>query len=235
MKSLSLYTLVGQFRALESLELDWETDETALEAIRNTLDGLEGEIQVKAQNIGAFILNTEAYATAAKEAGNRLLERSKRIMQRIGHVREYVRMQMEFAGMKKIDGPELTLSRKSNPPAVVIAPDAEIPAAYLQPPDPIIAGIVAGAIALSAGRQSLDRPEEDRFILVTPAELEKLIAQRLPPRAPDKKLIAERLKIERDANAALLQVAPAGKDAVLPKSALPGCSLQQGERLEIKA
>lgn len=167
----SLYRLAEQHQQLESLGTDEELDESALEAIRNTLEGLEGEIEIKAQSVAAYTLNLEAYAKAAKEASKQLTERARRIERRADALREYMRVQLEALELTKIDGPQFTLAIKKNPPSVVIAPEADL------------------------GDEWMVFPEA-------------------PPPTPDKRKIGEALK--------------AGKS-------VPGCSLAQTTRLDIRA
>ncbi len=133
----ALYELADQYRDLERmLGSDEPLDENALEAITTTLDCIRDDIQVKATNVGAYMLNLDAYAEAAKEASKKLAERAKRIERRADALREYVKMHMEATGILKIDGPQFTLSIKKNPPKVEIAPDAEIPDEFMSPPPP---------------------------------------------------------------------------------------------------
>lgn len=133
---MQLYKLTTQHRALEALQLE-EVDDTALQALYDTLDGLEGEIQIKAQSVAAHVLNVEAMAQAAMDASKHLCERSKRIQKRADAMRNYLHQNMEIAGLTKIDSPEFTLAIRKNPPAVQIINQDEIPQEFwVQPPAP---------------------------------------------------------------------------------------------------
>ncbi|MGH8258687.1 MAG: siphovirus Gp157 family protein [Steroidobacteraceae bacterium] len=153
----SLYTLTGQFRELTHLiGTDEELDEHALEAIRTTLDMLQGDIDLKATNVGAYVLNLEAYAKAAREASKQLAERARRIERRADALREYVRVQLEALGITKIESAQFTVAIRKNPPAVQIdlGADLELPERFLQapPPPPVRApDKKAIAAALKAG------------------------------------------------------------------------------------
>lgn len=224
----ALYQLASQYRELEHiLGTDEELDDTTLEAIRTTLDALEGTIEVKATNIGAYTLNLEAWAAAAKEASKKLAARATRIQRRADTMREYVRVHMAGVGIKKIEGPEFTLTRKLNPPAVVIDPETEIPKKYLQGPDPLIARIVSEAREVAS---------RNTYEVIRVEDLPGIIEKCLPPREPDKKAIAVVLKAERDAWDAAVALAQKRDEPVpvSPATALPGCRLEQGERLDIK-
>lgn len=133
---MQLYALTSQHRALEALSVE-ETDEAALQAMYTTLDGLEGEIQVKAQSVAAHVLNVEAMATAAMDASKKLCERAKRIQRRADAMRQYLLHNMESVGLTKIESPEFTLSVRKNPPSVQVIDDKAVPQEYwVQSPAP---------------------------------------------------------------------------------------------------
>ena len=236
----SLYHLVQDYRQLEEIDTDGELDEHALQAIHDTLEGLQGEIEIKATNVGAFVLNLEAYAEAAAEASKALSARAKRIQRRADVMREYLRTHIAGAGIKKIEGPEFTLARKMNPPAVIIEPGAQLPEEFLQPPDPLIQTIIRGVAEIPRDVASLIESTPpvliaEEYLLVTPAELAQIIERQLPARAPDKKKVGEALKAAVKAHEAAVKAAT-GKDEPAPVfvNPLPGCRLEQGERLEIR-
>lgn len=229
-----LYALVADCRQLEQLETDGELDAATLEAITNTLEGIRCDIQVKATGVGAYILNLEAYAEAAAEAAKALATRSKRISRRADHMREYLRINMAAGAIKKIESEAFTLTRKANPPAVIVEPDAQVPESYLQERDPLIAQVVRGAVELARDVEAIIEtvPAQEiaqDYLLITRDELADVIERYLPPRAPDKKRIAEALKAHAASAAEAIK-----RGEQPPAPILPGCRLEQGERLEIK-
>lgn len=132
----ALYRLADQHRQLEQLGTDEDLDETTLEAIRNTLDGLEGDIQTKAQSCAALTLNLEAWAKAAKEASKALAARAVRIDKRADALRQYMHAALEAAGIMKVDGAEFTVSIRKNPPSVHVSPDADLGDEWMVFPEP---------------------------------------------------------------------------------------------------
>jgi hypothetical protein len=167
----ALYQLVEQYRSLEALDA---SDDLPPEVIRDTLEGLTGELTVKATNVARYILNVEAMAEAVERASTQMKCRANRMRNRADSVREYLRNNMQGAGITKIEAIEFVLALKKNPPAVVIDDEAAIPDDYKVTPEP------------------------------APPPL---------PR-PDKKLIAKAIK---------------------DGFAVPGCHLEQAERLDIRA
>lgn len=130
----SLYTLTQQYQQL----LNLDADEFDPQTLVDTLDGLQGDIQVKAQNIAATVLNVEALAEAASAASKRLADRAKRIQGRGNALRDYLKTSMESAGLTKIEGPEVTLAIQKNPPSVEVVDEDAIPDRYWikDPPPP---------------------------------------------------------------------------------------------------
>ncbi len=93
-------------------------------------------MEVKATNVARFVLNVEAMAEAVENASKAMKERAARIRRRADSVREYLRVNMQGAGIKKIEAVEFTLVLKKNPPAVVIDDAEQIPAVYMVTPPP---------------------------------------------------------------------------------------------------
>lgn len=240
MNAISLYSLVGQYQELQHLDTDGELDENALQAIKDTLEGLEGEIQVKATNVAAYLLNLEAYAEAADDAGKKLRARSQRIQRRADVMREYLRTQMIAADMTKIESPQFTLTRKKNPPAVIVAPDAKLADEYLTVQDPLIMSVVRDLMLLDRdiGQVIEETPPallEDDYFLVKPGELVEIIQRYLPGRMPDKKAIGDALKAAHKAHEAAVKAAAKAKtDVPVFINPVPGAHLEHGERLEVK-
>lgn len=127
-----LYQLVDQYRHLQVLE-DPELPE---EAVRDTLEGLEGEITVKAANVARFIANQESFAEAVEEAAKAMSERAKRLQRRAENIRQYLLVQMQAAGLERIECPEFTVAVRKNPPSVVVDSVGELPSEYFAPPPP---------------------------------------------------------------------------------------------------
>jgi hypothetical protein len=170
--STSLYVLTDQLRGLQALaDSDADIPE---EVLRDTLEGIEGAIQVKATNVGMFVRNQESLADAIEEAAKAMKERAARVRRRSDSIRQYLLANLTAAGITSVESPELAIKIKKNPPAVIVDDESAVP---------------------------------DQFKTLPPPP---------PPPAPrvDKKAVADAIK--------------AGEQ-------VPGCRLEQGTRLEIKA
>jgi hypothetical protein len=129
----SLYEITQQYRELERLD---PSEDLPAEVIRDTLEALGGDLEVKATNVARIVLNIEAMADAVEAAAQAMKDRAARIRRRADSVREYLRTNMQGAGIKKIEAVEFTLALKKNPPTVIIDDAAQIPAVYMVTPEP---------------------------------------------------------------------------------------------------
>lgn len=130
----SLFSLTDQFRQLNALA-DSETD-IPEEVIRDTLEALGGELQLKATNVARFIANQDAMATAIENAAGAMAVRAKRLRSRTDYLRGYLLQNMQAAEMTKIESPELVVSIKKNPARVVVTDEKAIPAEFMVTPPP---------------------------------------------------------------------------------------------------
>ena len=122
--SLALYEIADQYlhdaKALADLDLPDDV-------IRDTLEGMKGEIEIKGANVAMFVRNLEASADAIKDAETRMAARRKAIEARAERIREYLKAQMERCEISAIDSPYVTLKIKKNPPKVIIDNEESIP------------------------------------------------------------------------------------------------------------
>lgn len=144
----ALYLVAAEYRAaamkLADLDLDAAT-------IADTLEGLAGELEVKAKSVAFMVRSIEADAAAMKEWAKTATERAKAAEARAESLREYLARCMLATGVEKIEGPGVKLSfRKSS--AVVIDGADLIPGEYMRqpetpPPAPDKAAIKAAIVA----------------------------------------------------------------------------------------
>lgn len=146
----ALYQLVAQYRELQQID----AEEVPEEVLRDTLEALTGEIEVKATNVAMFCENLTTFADNCDEAAKRMKERGARVRRKAEQVRAYLLAMMQGSEITKIESPEFTLAVRKNPPALVIADGVTIPDEFMvtppaPPPYPDKQGIKA---ALKAGR-----------------------------------------------------------------------------------
>lgn len=124
---MKLYEITEQYHhalvALTDSDLDEQT-------INDTLEGLKGDIEVKAKNVAAFISNRKAEIVAVKEASKKLADRAKAEHASLDRLTEYLKYNMENSGITEIRSPELLLKIKTNPPSLVIDDESLIGGQY---------------------------------------------------------------------------------------------------------
>jgi len=133
MTAITLYQLAAEHRAslekLADLDLPPET-------VADTLESLGGELQVKAQNIVAFMRNLESTAAAIKEAEGQMAARRKAIEARVVSLKGYVLNAMQANDIQRIDCPLFAISIAKNPPAVDVYDERQVPKDYYTDPPP---------------------------------------------------------------------------------------------------
>ena len=128
----ALYFLTNEYRAaalaLSELDIDAQT-------VTDTLEGLSGELELKAQSVAYMVRSMEADAEACKAWAKTATERAKAIECRAEALRAYLQRCMEAASIQKIAGPGISIGfRKSS--AVVIDGVDLIPSQYMWKPEP---------------------------------------------------------------------------------------------------
>lgn len=152
MTTLTLYEIATQYRAdldkLAELDLDDQT-------LTDTLDGMGGELEVKAQSVACFIRNLEATAAQIKEAEAQMAARRKALENRAGRIKDYLLASMIVAGVQKVECPLFRLSVRDNPAAVEVYEPELIPAEFMRQPEPPPPAPDKAAIkeAMKAGRE----------------------------------------------------------------------------------
>lgn len=125
---MKLYDLAKNYAQLMEMAEEMESD-----AIVDTLEALQDEIEEKVENIAKFIRNLEADAKIIKEEEKRLAERRQSIEKKIERLKQYLQEQLEVAGLQKVKRPMITVAIQNNPPSVEIADEKLIPSEFMIP------------------------------------------------------------------------------------------------------
>lgn len=120
-----------EHRYMEALEAftdpEQEFDE---ELVRDTLESIEGEFEVKAIQLAAYIKQIEYEADAIKECRQKMERRQKRLENSVEWLTNYVKHGMELLDKKKIRCPWFVVSVATNPQSVKFINESVIPAKY---------------------------------------------------------------------------------------------------------
>src|SRR5574343_1387777 len=125
----ALFILATEYRALADKLHDTDLDE---QTILDTLEAEGGDLVEKGKNVAAVFRNLESDAKQIKEAEQQLAERRKAIEKRDESLKQYLKTNMEIAGIQKIECPWIVISIKTNPASVVIDDESEIPDDYMR-------------------------------------------------------------------------------------------------------
>jgi len=119
----TLYELSNQMIGLQHLM----EDDDAEYDLTDTLDALEGDIQVKAENLLGYVSNLAADVSVIDTEIKRLQSRKKVIANRQESLREYLRFNMETGGIDKITCPLFTITLRKATDICVIDSEDLIP------------------------------------------------------------------------------------------------------------
>ncbi len=112
-----LYELTSQYHdALSDLsELDLDED-----VIKDTLEGLEGDIKIKCQNVAAFIANRNYEIQNVKDAAKKLTERAASERRVVDRLVVYLKYNMESNGITDASRPDLIIKIKNKVSDLII-------------------------------------------------------------------------------------------------------------------
>lgn len=133
--NISLYELAAQYQ--RDLEYIQNSDLDEDQAIQ-LLESMQGAIQEKAKNVAMVIRNMETTVEAIAAAEKEMAARRKSIDRKIDWMKTYLLENMERTGISKIESPYFVIALRDNPESLIIEQDAEIPAEYYKPQDPVL-------------------------------------------------------------------------------------------------
>jgi hypothetical protein len=127
----ALYDLAGAYKQLAdrlaTMDLDAETVADTIEA-----SGLTDEISTKAQGVLLVAKSAEQYLPAIEAEIARLTALKKRHERIAAGLRDYLKVNMQQAGIERIACPLFDVSIRTNPAAVEVFDEAQVPNALLR-------------------------------------------------------------------------------------------------------
>lgn len=133
---MKLYELTEQYEELYNMLYDEEIDE---QTIFDTAEGLEGEIEEKADNYAKIIFSMKADAEAIKREESRLYAKRVALENRAQHLKDMLQANLEFIGKTKFKTELFSFSVQKNgglQPLTITENLDEIPGKYLIPQPP---------------------------------------------------------------------------------------------------
>lgn len=127
---MKLYELTGQFQEL--LDVMQNTDD-ADGAIRDTLEGITGEMSIKILSCAAVVRTLIAESEAVGIEEERLHKRAKSLANNADALKRYMADAMTTAGLDKVKDAKFTVAFQANAPRVVLdCPDEQLPVGYFR-------------------------------------------------------------------------------------------------------
>ena len=123
--SIRLYELADQYTALQDL-----IDQGA-EGFEEALAELKGELLDKVEAVALVIRSEETEAEGFKAEITRLQERYKSKTNGVKSLKDYLKAQMEEAGLDYVKGRVVDIRLQDSPPSVVVFDMIGIPSDYL--------------------------------------------------------------------------------------------------------
>jgi predicted nuclease with TOPRIM domain len=153
MKMAKLYEITDRYQALAEHIADG-TDEMTQEALWDTLEGIEGELADKAENIAKLRQNIEAEAEALKVEEQRLAKKRRALEAKADGLKDYLFLQLGKVGIKKLKAGIFNLTIRPCNPSVEIIDEAAVPDVYKTIPQPA----VSKSAALEVLKAGVDIP-----------------------------------------------------------------------------
>ncbi|WP_288078980.1 siphovirus Gp157 family protein [Pseudomonas sp.] len=133
-----LYALTGKLAELQAMA---DTDDEGLkEALQNAMDEIQGDFEIKADNIVMLRRNIEGDIDAIDKEVERLKELQRIKKNSVSQISDYLRRNMEAASIKSIKRPLFTISLVAAPEKVIVdqadaLPDELVVVKVSQDPD----------------------------------------------------------------------------------------------------
>ena len=135
MESSTLYELTGKYMQLLDLASDPDTD---LGVLRDTMEGLDGEIEDKADGYASVIAKLQSDVEGLKGQISRMSERKRSLEANIERMKEALQASMETTGKRKFKTTLFSFSIAKNPPRVVVDAPESVPEDFLIQQEPKI-------------------------------------------------------------------------------------------------
>ena len=129
----SLYQLTEAYQELLSMALDPDTDP---EALADTMEAIDGEIEVKADGYAKVMKELKAIADARKAEAKRLLDGAKSVEANIDRMKSALMTAMKLTGKTKFKTELFGYGIQKNPPALKIDMPDRVPEEFLIPQEP---------------------------------------------------------------------------------------------------
>ena len=130
---MTLYELTGQY--LELLDMAEDADP---EVFADTLEGIDGEIEDKADNYAKVIRTLEGDVQSVESEIDRLTAKKRFMESNIKKIKESLQASMIATGKTKFKTQLFSFGIQKNPTSVQIKQGAKVPARFYRQPEPVL-------------------------------------------------------------------------------------------------
>lgn len=131
----TLYELTAEYN--EVLEM-MDNPDIDVQCVLDTLEGIEGEIEIKAENYAKIIKEAEGKTAMLDGEISRLTERKNAIKSRIAGMKQSLMLAMKAVNKEKFKTDLFSFSIQKNPPSVILDKPESVPEKYLTPQSPTV-------------------------------------------------------------------------------------------------
>lgn len=126
----TLYSLTAEWQELLEMIQSGEFD---AETLADTLEGLEGEVEIKADGYAKVIKEIEGNSATIKAEIDRLSTKKSVLENSVKSLKQSLEMAMKTTGKVKFKTELFSFGIQKNPASLVVNSDAEIPEVYYIP------------------------------------------------------------------------------------------------------
>ena len=130
---MTLYELTNDWKMLYDMMDDPEVDE---ETLLDTIEGIDGAIEVKAEGYAKMLKMLDAREEAISSEQKRLMGMKNTIKNRKEWLKGNLQKAMMVTGKTKFQSGLFNFGIQKNPPKVVIDDETQIPSSFLIPQEP---------------------------------------------------------------------------------------------------
>ena len=129
----TLYELTSQYQEL--LDMAEEADP---EVLADTLEGIEGEIEIKADGYAKVIRTLEGDVQSIKSEIDRLTVKKQTMENNVRRIKESLQASMMATGKTKFKTQLFSFGIQKNPESVQLKEGVEAPAQFYKQPEPVL-------------------------------------------------------------------------------------------------
>jgi len=126
-----LYELTSDYMQLLDM-----AEQLELVTFQDTLKSIKESLEDKVENTAKVVKSLEADIAAIQQEEKRLKERRQVLETKIDSIKNYLKEQLELAGIDKVKRPTITVSIQKNPPSVKVIDEKLIPSSFMIQQEP---------------------------------------------------------------------------------------------------